>query len=170
MKRILAAVTLFFMMCAAANADSIGVRGAVADTKSDEDFDAYEMFVVLDLPWAWRDRGTSRIQSQIELTGGVLDTAGQTGFLGTLGPRLAYTGERYSLDVGVGVAVLGETEFGRQDFGGSSQFIAQAGFSLGLTDRIDAGVRFRHMSDADMHHGEDLNLVLLEMSYEYLQR
>jgi hypothetical protein len=168
MNRILAAVTLFSMMCATVHADSIGVRGAVVSTTADEDFDAYEMFVVLDLPWAWRDRGTSRIQSQLEITGGVLDAAGQSGFVGTLGPRLAYTTERYSLDVGVGVAVLGETEFGRQYFGGSSQFIAQAGMSLGLTDRINAGVRFRHISDADIHDdSEVLNLVLLELSYDY---
>jgi len=171
MNRILAAVTLFSMMCATVHADSIGVRGAVASTTADEDFKAYEMFVVLDLPWTWHDRGASRIQAQLELTGGVLDAAGRSGFLGTLGPRLAYTTDRYSFDAGVGVAVLAETEFGRQDFGGSSQFIAQAGVSVGLTDKINAGVRLRHVSDADIHDdSEVLNLLLLELSYDYRER
>lgn len=169
MKRWFSVAALLAMMCGPAHADSIGVRGAVADTKSDEDFQAYEVFVVLDLPWAW-DRGTSRIQTQLEVAGGALDAAGETGFLGVLGPRVAFVTDRLSLDAGVGVAALGETQFGEQDFGGSSQFIAQAGLSVAVTSRLNAGLRFRHMSDAEMHdNGEDLNLVLLELSYDYLE-
>lgn len=168
-KRLFSVAALLAMVCGPVHADSIGARGAVADTQSDEDFQAYEMFVVLDLPWAW-NRGASRIQTQLEVTGGVLDAAGETGFLGTLGPRVAFVSDRLSLDVGVGVAALGETVFGEQDFGGSSQFIAQAGVSFALTRRLNAGLRFRHMSDAEIHDdGEDLNLVLVELSWDYLE-
>lgn len=170
MKKLITIAVLLTVLCGTAHADSIGVRGAVADTKTSEEFDAYEAFVVLDLPWAWQT-GAARIQSQLEITGGVLDAAGETGFLGTLGPRLAYVGDRVSVDVGVSAAALGETEFGRHDFVGRSQFIAQAGIAFALTERFNAGVRFRHMSDADIHDdGEDLNLLLLELSYDYLVR
>lgn len=170
MKKLFTMAALFTALCGTAYADSIGVRGAVAETRASEDFDAYEAFVVLDLPWTWQT-GAARIQSQLEITGGVLDAAGETGLLGTLGPRLAYVTDRVSLDVGVGVAALGETEFGSHDFAGSSQFIAQAGITFALTERFNAGARFRHMSDAEIHNdGEDLNLFLLELSYDYLVR
>lgn len=140
MKRFISLAVLFAVMCGPANADSAGIRASVVDTLADEDFQAYEIFAVLDLPWSWHNEAT-RIQSQLELTGGVLDAAGETGLLGTLGPRVALVMDRLSFDVGVGVAALGETEFGR------------------------------HMSDADIHDdGEDLNLFLLELSYDYLVR
>jgi len=157
-------------MCGSAYADSIGVRGAVADTKSEEDFEAYEVFVVADLPWGWDTDGGSRIQTQIEITGGALRAAGETGFLGTLGPRLAFVTDRITFDLNVGVAALGRTRFGDQDFGGRSQFIGQAGLSFALTKRLNAGIRYRHMSDVDMHDGHDLNLVLVESSWDYLER
>lgn len=169
MKRLCALAALSLMICAPAYADSIGVRGAIAETNSDEDFDAYEVFVVFDLPWAW-NAGTGRIQTQLEIAGGVLDAGGETGALGTLGPRVAFITDRVSFDAGAGVAALGETEFGDKDFGGSSQFILHTGLTFTLTERLNAGVRYRHMSDADIHDGEDLNLVLLELSYDYFER
>jgi hypothetical protein len=170
MKRLLAVLVLLAVAHAPVYADSIGVRGAVTDTKGQDAFDAYELFIVFDLPWA-RDTGGSRLQTQLEITGGVLDAAGETGFLGTLGPRVALVTEQATFDIGAGVAVLGETKFGRHDFGGSSQFVAQAGVSFALTDQFNAGARFRHMSDGGMHdNADDVNLVFLELSYDYFTR
>lgn len=163
--RVLAA--LLAMACGQAYGDAIGARGAVANFTAEEDFEAYELFVVLDLPWSW-SQGETIVQTQLEITGGVLEAAGDSGFLGSLSPRLAIRSEAITLDLGVGVAALGETEFGETDFGGSSQFIVQAGLSLALLERFDLGVRLRHISDAGIHDGEDdLNLVLLEASYEF---
>lgn len=166
MKRCYLLAFLFIMACGSAYGDSIGVRGAVADTQAKEDFEAYELFVVLDLPWAW-SQGESRIQTQLEITGGVLDAAGESGFLGTLGPRIAFETGSVTLDVGIGVAALGETEFGEHDFGGRSQFTAQTGLAVAVLERLNLGVRYRHMSDANIHDGHDLNLLFLELSYEF---
>lgn len=164
MKTLSAVAALLGAMCGPVLADSIGARGAVADVKSEEDFGAYELFIVVDLPWAW-SRGASSLQTQLEVTGGILDAAGEQGFLGTLGPRLALVTDRVSLDVGAGVAGLGETEFGRHDFAGSFQFIAQTDLGIALTRRVNAGVRYRHMSDGNINNGGmELNLVLLELS------
>lgn len=170
MKKRSAVAVLLAAMCGPAHADNVGVRAAVADTKTAESFEAYELFVVLDLPWTW-DQGATRIQSQLEATGGVLDAAGKTGFLGTLGPRLAFVSDRFTFDLGAGVAVLGTTRFGRHDFAGSSQFIPQVGLGYAVTERFNAGIRFRHMSDAGIHDdGQDMNLLLLELSYDYFEQ
>jgi len=168
MNRLRVLVALFAMACGQAYGDAIGARGAVADFTADEDFEAYELFLVLDLPWSW-SQGETIIQTQLEITGGVLEAAGESGFIGVLGPRLAIQSEAITLDLGAGVAALGETDFGEQDFGGSSQFIVQAGLTVAVLDRVNLGVRVRHMSDADLHDGEDLNLVLLEASYDFRQ-
>lgn len=166
MKRLYLLAVPFIMACGPAYGDSIGVRGAVADTQAEEDFEAYELFVILDLPWAW-SQGESRIRTQLEITGGVLDAAGKSGFLGTLGPRIAFETVSVTLDVGIGVAALGETEFGEHDFGSRSQFTAQAGLAVAVLERLNLGVRYRHMSDADRHEGQSLNLLFLELSYEF---
>lgn len=169
MRKLRTLVCMFLMVCfSSVYADSIGVRGAVAESNTEEDFDAYEAFLVFNLPWKWEQGPNSRIQTQLEVTGGMLKAAGVDGFLGTLGPRIAFQTDRVSADIGIGVAVVGETQFGRQDFGGSSQYIFQVGLALGLTQRINAGVRYRHMSDAKTHdNGGDLNLVLVELSYDF---
>jgi opacity protein-like surface antigen len=171
MKKLWALVCLLVMVgFSSAYADSIGGRVAVGEGNAEEEFDAYELFLVFDLPWGW-DRANSRIQTQIELTAGMLEAADQDGFLGTLGPRVAFQTERVSVDVGIGVAVVGETRFGRQDFGGKSQFTFQTGLAFGLTRNINAGIRYRHMSDAEIHdNGGDLNLILVELSYDFNER
>lgn len=166
MKKLRVLLAMLAMASGQAYADAIGVRGAVHDFQANEDFEAYEAFVVLDLPWAWSS-GETVFQTQLEVTGGVLEAVDESGFLGTLGPRLAIQSGAFTLDLGVGVAALGETRFGRQDFEGSSQFIAQAGVTATLMDRFNLGVRVRHMSDADIHGGVDLNLVMLETSFNF---
>ena len=168
MKKLCALGLSLLIISSSAYADSIGVRGAIGEGNTEEEFEAYEGFLVFDLPWAWEQGPTSRLQTQLEITGGVLDGGGVSGFMGTLGPRLAFVTERVSVDFGIGVAVLGETQFGAQDFGGKSQYIAQVGLAFGLTQRVNAGIRWRHMSDAETHeNGGDLNLILLELSYDF---
>lgn len=169
MKRLRLLAILLAVASAPVYADSVGIRGAVADFGDREDFNAYEMYVALDMPWAW-NQGETVFQTQFEVTGGVIDAAGQSGFLGTLGPRLAIQSGSVTLDVGAGVAVLGETEFGGHDFGGSPQYTAQAGLSVAIANQVDLGVRVRHMSDAGTHDSkDDLNLVFLELGYRFNQ-
>lgn len=80
---------------------------------------------------------------------------------------MSVQGSRFFLDLGGGIAVLSEDEFGRQDFGGSLQFIAQGGVGVMLTERIKAGIRLRHMSDAGIHDsGGDMNIFLVELRYD----
>lgn len=169
MKRLCAFAALFLVASAPSYAASIGARVAVSqiNTNTKETFDAYELFAVFDLPWSWQ-RPTSRIQTQLEVTGADLKGGGTDGFLGTIGPRIAFIGHRVSFDVGVGFAGVGKNEFGRQEFGGAFQFTAQAGLDIALSRRLNIGARIRHMSDGGLHNppgGEDLNLVFVELAY-----
>jgi len=154
------------VVTAHAQAAQFGVRGAMGAVQTAEDFEAYELFIVLDLPWS-RSRGGSTIQTQFGITGGVLDAAGQSGFLGTLGPRIAVHTDAAIFDAGVGVAALSETDYGNVDFGGSPQFVAHVGMAFPLTTRLSFGVRYRHISDGGIHSGDDVNLVLTELAYDF---
>jgi len=166
MKKLLA--LLFFMVVVEApvSADSIAVRGSVDDFNTNENLDSYELAYIRDLPWA-REGAAYRLQSQVELTAGFLDGGGETGLLGTIVPQVSFQQERVFLDFGAGIAVLSEEEFGRQDFGGSLQFIVQGGIGIMVTERIKAGLRVRHMSDAGIHdNGDDMNVFLAELRYD----
>ncbi|MGA8261399.1 MAG: acyloxyacyl hydrolase [Arenicellales bacterium] len=167
MKKLCALLALFLAVCVPAHANSIGARVSVAQINTDtkENFDAYELFGVFNLPWSWQ-RPHTKIQTQLEVTGADLEGGGQSGFLGTLGGRVAFVRRYVTFDFGGGVAAVGKNRFGRQNFGGALQFIAQAGADFHLTRKINAGVRIRHMSDGGLHvGGEDLNLIFIELSY-----
>ena len=169
MRKLCALFGLFFVMGMPAHANSIGARVAVGqiNTNTKENFDAYELFGVFDLPWSWQ-RPHTRVQTQLEITGADLKGGGESGFLGTLGGRVAFIRHYVTFDLGGGVAGVGRNRFGQQNFGGAFQFIAEAGVDLNLTRRISAGARFRHMSDARLHKGgEDLNLIFIELSYNF---
>lgn len=171
MKKFVATAALFLVVCLPAYAGSFGARIAVTqiNTNTKENFDAYELYGVFDLPWAWQHPST-RVQTQFEITGADLKAAGTSAFVGTMGPRIAFVGRRVSFDLGVGIAGLGKHRFGRQEFGAAFQFTAQAGLDFALTKRLDAGIRVRHMSDAGIHNppgGEDLNLVFVEVGYNF---
>lgn len=165
MRKLFICLIFLALVNASASADSVGVRGSVTDYNTDEDPDVYEVFFIRDLPRAWT-RAAYQIQTQVEITGGVLDGAGETGFLGTVVPGLKFHNNRFLFDLGGGLALLSEDEFGELDFGGSPQFVAQAGVGLALTKRVKAGLRVRHMSDAGTHDGDTMNVFLVELRYD----
>ncbi len=166
MKACLALLLLAVFCSCTAQAATIGVRGAI-DSSADESFDVYELFAVFDLPWTRRLSKSLALQPQFEVTGGMLEAAGQEGFLGTAGPRLALRTERVSVDFGVGLAVVGKKRFGNQDFGGHSQLTAQVGARVNVYRGFNLGLRFRHMSDAEIHGGRSLNLSFVEAAYRF---
>jgi len=166
MKKLLIFALLMMVVQAAASAGTIGVRGAVGDFETDENLDIYELVYIHDLPWSWVRRNT-RIRIQVEATGGVIDGGGETASLSTLVPKLAFQKNRFFIDFGGGLAVVGDEQFGEQDFGGNLQLIAQGGAGYRLTDRFSAGLQLRHMSDAGIHSSsEGMNIFLLELRYD----
>lgn len=156
----------------AAEPTGFWVWGSVADNTKRENMDAYEVSIIFGLPWEKKTASGWNITTRLEITGGVLDGADQTGLFGAVTPGVAWRHRKVALDVGAGILLLDETRFGRQDFSGSFQFSAHAGIAYDITKNLALGLRYRHISDADIHDtnadgtgSDDANFLLVGISF-----
>jgi hypothetical protein len=121
----------------------------------------------------WERYGESGwgVGTRVLTTAGVLKAAGETAFIGTFVPGIAFGPKdgRLSLEVGGGIALLSEYKFGNQNLGGPFQFVWDIGVRGGVMRNIGAGYWFQHLSDATIYgsqsRGFDLHMV--ELSYRY---
>jgi hypothetical protein len=81
---------------------------------------------------------------------GAMRGADKTALVLSLIPALAIASpaERFTLDAGIGFALLSEHRFAQQDFGGPLQAALTLGATVGLHERVAVGYRFMHYSDA----------------------
>lgn len=153
---------------------SIGVRGSVsgADVLGDvasEKFDAYDAVVSLVLPWERYSASGWGVGTRLLAGAGALRGAGDTALIVSLVPVLVLGSldGRFSLDLGVGGALLSRHRFGAQDFGGPFQFALTLGARFPIYSRLGLGYRFQHYSDAGINGsdttGADLHMV--ELTY-----
>lgn len=153
---------------------ALGVRGGLNFQNAGlppgekEDFEQFEIFTIMGLPWKWEFQSGWEVRWQLRGSAGALRGAGDTGFIATLtsGLALRNSGWRLVVDAGVGGAGISKWEFGRQDIGGPFQFIAHLGAGIQVTRHMVVGWRFHHMSDATLYgpsRGVDLHM--LEISY-----
>ena len=105
------------------------------------------------------------------VSGGVLQGAGETNFVGTVVPTVAFgrKDERISIDIGGGGALLSDYKFGAQNFGGPFQFVWSFGLNVGLLGPLGVGYHFQHYSDATLygHDSRGVDLHLFELAYRY---
>jgi lipid A 3-O-deacylase PagL len=155
---------------------SVGIRGGVTGAsvlgeEQQETFQEYDVVAHVRFPLGWYSSsgwgvGTGLIGSAGALTGG-----GDTGFIASLVPVLVFGSQdgRFSLDVGIGGALLSNHHFGRQDFGGPFQVTATAGITVPLYERIGIGYRFQHYSDATIYGSESrgADFHMFELTYRY---
>jgi hypothetical protein len=105
------------------------------------------------------------------VSAGALTGAGDTGFVGTLVPLIAIGPKNslFSLDLGVGGALLSRYEFGDQDFGGPFQVVLTFGLRVPVYRGIVMGYRLQHLSDATLYgsktRGADLHMFELLYSF-----
>ena len=94
-----------------------------------------------------------------------------TGFIAAVQPDVALTGWNnfVSIDVGVGLALLGRQQYGMQDFGGPVQFGLTMALQIQPFSHAFAGFRFQHFSDAGMYGSDSLgiDLYLIEVGYRF---
>ncbi|MFO1370957.1 MAG: acyloxyacyl hydrolase [Candidatus Competibacteraceae bacterium] len=149
----------------------VGVRGGFSnDAVHYEDFRQYELFINYPLPWSWRWSGGWKLDTRLEGTIGVLNGAGETGFIGSLGPTLVLgaEGSRIFADLGISPTVLSRSSFGRADFGGDFQFTSHIGLYFQISQELELGYRFQHMSNAHLETpNPGLNMHMLELSYRF---
>ena len=76
---------------------------------------------------------------------------------------------KVSIDVGVGLALLGRQQYGMQDFGGPVQFGLTMALQIQPFSHAFAGFRFQHFSDAGMYGSDSLgiDLYLIEVGYRF---
>ncbi len=154
---------------------AIGIRGGINFKEAGlppgekEDFAQYDVFGIIGLPWSWEYPSSGwEVRSRVKGSAGVLRGAGDTAFITTITPSLAFRKPswRLILDIGIGGALLSDWEFGRQDVGGPFQFIAHGGVSFHLPGNLVAGYRFHHMSDGMIYEkSRGVDLHMLELSY-----
>lgn len=156
---------------------SVGIRGGINSETlgipptEKEDFEQYDVFAVIGTPWSWEFSSGWDIRFRINVAAGTLRAAGDSGFIGELGPGFAFTKPswRLTFDIGGGAAYLSEEKYGRQDIGGPVQIIGHGGLTYHLPWNVSAGYRFHHMSDAAIYgsNNRGVDLHMLELSYRF---
>lgn len=177
------ALSLGFLFPSPSRADdvrwlSVGLRGGttlggatVLGSDEKESFQQYDIVSTLGLPWSLYTESGWGVTTQAMGSVGALTGGGDTAFLATLVPGIAL-GPRnslFSVDIGVGAALLSRHEFGRHDLGGLFQFVLTLGVRVPIYKAMGLGYRFHHMSDAKMYgdgaKGVDMHTV--ELTYTF---
>ncbi|NJN45895.1 MAG: acyloxyacyl hydrolase [Candidatus Competibacteraceae bacterium] len=76
--------------------------------------------------------------------------------------------DRLRLEAGIDIAVLSRTRFDEVDFGSALEFISHVQFAWEVAERLTAGYRFQHMSNAGLNaRNPGLNLHFLSLEYSF---
>lgn len=141
--------------CAAAEGswDSVGIRGGLSTDNKDHNLREIEAFAAYRLPWELRARSGWGVGPQIQVTAGFLNSAGEYGFIGSLGPAfiLGKTGFPLEIDLGFSGAVLTRDKFQDRDYNGYGQFISHGGVNYRCSPSLGLGYRYQHMSNAGIN-------------------
>ncbi len=153
---------------------SVGVRYGLSGSspigeQTETDFHQYDLAATIRLPWHWYNSSGWGVSTRVMVSGGALQGAGETNFVGTVVPTVAFgrKDERISIDIGGGGALLSDHKFGAQNFGGPFQFVWSFGLNVGLLGPLGVGYHFQHYSDATLygHDSRGVDLHLFELAY-----
>jgi len=144
---------------------SIDIIGA----KVTQEFRAYDVGASFKLPWLQRSTAGWKSSTRLLASAGVLHGDSDTGATVSFTPQVVFDigNQRkiFSLDMGAGVAMLSEHQYGTQDFGGHFQFTLTGGLSIPLNKHFELGYRYFHYSDAGLigpdTTGADLHMIEL---------
>ena len=134
-----------------------------------EEFKAYDLSANFNLPWRRNFGSGWGIGTRLMTSVGTMRGGGESGFVFSLAPAIAWEREdrRVFVDAGAGAALLSRYQFGTQDFGGTFQFALTAGAGFPLNKSLGLGYRYMHYSDAGLHGsgttGADFHMI--EFSY-----
>ncbi len=171
----------FFVAPWPSNADemrlaSIGLRAGITGAsvlgeEQQQTFREYDAVARIDLPWGWYSQSGWGLGTRVLVSAGALDGGGETGFITSLIPAVSLGSRdgRFSIDVGIGGALLTNHQFGQQNFGGPFQVAATLGVSIPVYGPFGAGYRFQHYSDAGLYgtdsRGADFHMI--ELTYRF---
>ena len=155
---------------------SVGIRAQVSGATvlgdvAPEEFQQFDAVATLRLPWQWYSVSGWGAGMRLMASAGAFRGAGETALVVSLIPVVALGSldGRFTLDLGIGGALLSKHRFAAQDFGAPLQFALTAGVSVPLYERLGVGYRFLHYSDAGVHGsnttGADLHMI--ELTYRF---
>lgn len=150
--------------------ESVGVRGGFSANVSGQTFNQADVFANWNLPWGWDLGKEWHLQSRLDFSIGWLADSGDNAAIGTLGPSLVLSRERWpvSLEAGVSPTLLSKSHFESRDFGTDFQFTSHGGVNWDFATHWRLGYRFQHMSNAGLgSNNRGLNMHLFALSYVF---
>lgn len=132
--------------------DSSGVRGAFSNPHNHARFYHTEGYLNWRLPWHWESEAGWRLGTRLELTGGWMNGRGEDALFGTVGPGMVSGWGRCPvvIEAGMSPTLLGRDRFGNTDYGTVFQITTHAGLTWRLSERIEMGLRFQHVSNGNL--------------------
>lgn len=170
------ALTLTFCLISnAAQAELSGVGLRYGKSFQDTDFDQYDLFVSVDLPWRMEFSRGWMLHSEIEGILSALTWDGDTAVKPSVMPNLILSSPGGKVDILAGFGfgyMFGGTDFGdggdQQNLGGPFFVQGQAGFRLNVMDNIFLGYRYYHQSNAGIYNENDsVNINQIELGWNY---
>jgi len=147
----------------------IGLREGIA-ASGEGPFYKEELIGTFVLPAGSRSSSAFLLNPKLDATAGVLRRGDEKGFIGSVGPGLALGWREWPIFLvgGARAALMGEHIYKDKDFGGRFQFIAEIGLNVRLSQKLGAGYRFQHMSNAFIYDtNPGLNMHIFEFRYSF---
>jgi hypothetical protein len=151
------------------NWNTVGLRAGVGDSKNDESFSQYEVYLTFSLPWKWESDSKWMIGSFIGANAGAI-ICENNAFVGSIGPGVYIMppAKRFVLSAGIYPTYIGRSRFGTENFGESFQFTSAVGINYNFFQHMTIGYRFQHMSNAGLSdENPGLNNHMIEMGYRF---
>ncbi len=155
---------------------SVGVRARVGEKRvlgeqQPESFRQYDIVTTIRLPWEEQFRPGWAVGARLLASVGVLQGADKTALVASLIPVLAIGTQdrRFTLDLGVGLALLSRHRYAQQDYGGPLQAALTLGISVPLYERVGVGYRFLHYSDGGAYGHDTIgaDFHMIELIYRF---
>lgn len=160
--------------------ESIRIRGGVSGgsplgRERQSDFNQIDLAATVRLPWEKELGGGWILGTRMLASIGALRGGGETNGIMTVVPLDIVLGRKdglVAIDMGGGGALLSDSKFGRQNFGGPFQFVWTFGITSRVAGPLGVGYHFQHYSDATLY-GQDsrgVDLHLIELIYWFDRR
>ncbi len=161
---------VFYSPAIAIDLKMLGLRGGISDHRNDEDFRQYDGFAIWNLPWSWNIGADWILAPYLEANVGLLRGGGDSGFVGSIGPGLCFSGlkDKIRIYLGVNPTVISAHEYGQEDLGGPFQFTSHIGIGILISRHFTIGYRLQHMSNLVFYdENPGLNLHMIEFGYNF---
>ncbi len=160
--------------------ESIRIRGGVSGgsplgRERQSDFNQIDLAATVRLPWEKELGGGWVLGTRMLASIGALRGANESNGIMTVVPLDIVVGRKdglVAIDMGGGGALLSDSKFGRQNFGGPFQFVWTFGITSRVAGPLGLGYHFQHYSDATLY-GQDsrgVDLHLIELIYWFDRR